>query len=343
VSSTAPVSVEDSWSELEAQMPSDSDGREQLSHTIKQFLLLAEIEVAGLSVLCNLFRSGRRYDPTQFRITVDSARLLNDFSHLEGKRMPSSSVEHLTHIVFGRQLIVGSICVDLRDCLANHCAAASFEDQPWVPIFSARLLPLSTIGSESVPFCKLQFQLNGFESDLRISVLKIDICFDDVQIMLDAIQLQLFLSCAKILLDKFNTQDSVNAVASRQSADDGLSEKENRVRNWLGQPGSVEDTVTICIKSVSFLVACIDQPLRNKKRRPLDSNWLCTLQGVRVVAGIGAIQMTSDIALFQELLWNGRRNEIIRILCNASTPHQQCGICVKVACDGSNTDVQPHR
>ncbi len=324
-------------------MPSDSDGREQLSHTIKQFLLLAEIEVAGLSVLCNLFRSGRRYDPTQFRITVDSARLLNDFSHLEGKRMPSSSVEHLTHIVFGRQLIVGSICVDLRDCLANHCAAASFEDQPWVPIFSARLLPLSTIGSESVPFCKLQFQLNGFESDLRISVLKIDICFDDVQIMLDAIQLQLFLSCAKILLDKFNTQDSVNAVASRQSADDGLSEKENRVRNWLGQPGSVEDTVTICIKSVSFLVACIDQPLRNKKRRPLDSNWLCTLQGVRVVAGIGAIQMTSDIALFQELLWNGRRNEIIRILCNASTPHQQCGICVKVACDGSNTDVQPHR
>ena len=95
-------------------MPSDADGREQLSHIIKQFLLLAEVEVSVVSVVCNVFRSGPHYHPSQFRFTIDSAKFLNDFSHLKGKSMPSSSVEHLTQIIFGRQFQIGKISIDAR-------------------------------------------------------------------------------------------------------------------------------------------------------------------------------------------------------------------------------------
>lgn len=338
-STTASVNVEDSWSELERQMPSDSDGREQLSHIIKQFLLLAEFEVSGLSVVCNVFRSGRSYHPSQFRFSIDSARLLNDFSHLKGKSMPSSSVEHLTHIVFGRQFRIGTISVDSRDCLANHCTAASFEHQQWVPIFTANLSPCSSLGAESDPFCKLQFQLKGFDSDLDISVLKIDICIDDVKIMLDFIHIQLFLSFAKILSSKSSIEGAHSAPARPHCADSKVSEKSKSARAWFEQPGSVEDILTLRIKNVSFLVACIDQPLRNQKRRAHDTDWLCTLQGVRLIAGPVAIHATSDIVLFQELFNDGRRNEIIRVECNKLALHQQCGLSIKVKCDGSSTDV----
>jgi hypothetical protein len=335
--------VGDSWNELEAQMPSDSDGREQLSHIIKQFLLLAEFEASAVSVVCNVFRSGRRYHPSQFRFTVDYARFLNDFSHLKGKSMPSSSVEHLTHIVFGRQLRLGKISLDARDSLADHCTAAAFEDQRWVPIFSANLSPLSNLGCESNPFCQLQFQLKGFESDLDIVVRKIDICVEDVKFMMDHVHMQLFLSCAKMLLNKGSAQDASSTFASRHSTDGADSQRAKGARRWFEQPGSVEDSLTLSVKSVSFLVACVDQPLRKKMRRQSDSDWLCTLQGVRFIAGPVAIQATSDLVSFQELFSDGRRNEIIRVECRKSAPHehdrQQCGFSFKVACDGSSTDV----
>ncbi len=332
VSSPVPVSQADSWSELEAQN-SDSDGREQLSHLIQQFLLLAELEVSGLFVVCNVFRSGRRYHPSQFRFTVDSAKLLNDFSHLKGKSMPSSSVEHLTHIVFGRQFRIGNISIDARDCLADHCTATAFDDQQWVPIFSANLSPLSALGSCADPFCKFQFQLKGFDSDLDISVLKVEISIDDVEVMLDFLHLQLILSFAKTFLNKGRSKD----VGVAQSSVSGLSERATSARLWFEQAGSMEDTLTVCIKSVSFLVACIDQPLRKMRRRSSDSDWLCTLRGLRLVAGPVKIHATSDVVLFQELFIDKRRHEIARI---QSINHQQCGISVTVACDGSSTDVQ---
>jgi hypothetical protein len=340
VSSSSPASVGDSWNELEAQMPSDSDGREQLSHIIKQFLLLAEFEASGVSIVCNVFRSGRRYHPSQFRFTVDTARFLNDFSHLKGKSMPSSSVEHLTHIIFGRQLRIGKISIDARDGLADHCAAAAFEDQRWVPIFSSNLSPSSNLGSESNPFCQLQFQLRGFESDLDIVVRKIDICVDDMQFMLDHVHMQLFLSCAKMLLNGGSSND---AFASRHKMDASDSERAKGAKRWFEQPGSIEDALSVSVKSVSFLVACIDQPLRKKMRRQSDSDWLCSLQGVRFIAGPIAILATSDLVSFQELFSDGRRNEIIRIQCRKVAPHehQQCGVSVKVACDSSSTHVCP--
>ena len=126
-------------------MPSDADGREQLSHIIKQFLLLAEVEVSVVSVVCNVFRSGPHYHPSQFRFTIDSAKFLNDFSHLKGKSMPSSSVEHLTQIIFGRQFQIGKISIDARDCLAKHCTVAAFGDQKWLPIFFCRHVGFVTL------------------------------------------------------------------------------------------------------------------------------------------------------------------------------------------------------
>ncbi len=335
VSSPVPVSQADSWSELEAQN-SDSDGREQLSHLIQQFLLLAELEVSGLFVVCNVFRSGRRYHPSQFRFTVDSAKLLNDFSHLKGKSMPSSSVEHLTHIVFGRQFRIGNISIDARDCLADHCTATAFDDQQWVPIFSANLSPLSALGSCADPFCKLQFQLKGFDSDLDISVLKVEVSIDDAKVMLDFVHLQLLLSCAKTFLNESSSKD---VVACSESTDSGLSERAKRACSSSELAGSVEEKLTICIKSVSFLVACIDQPLRNKKRRSSDSDWLCTLQGLRFIADPVAIHATSDVVLVQELFSDGRRHEIVRVQSITNALQKQCGVSVKAACDGSSTQV----
>jgi hypothetical protein len=331
VSPKAPVSQGDSWSELEAQIPSDTDGREQLSHIIKQFLLLAEFEVSGsdgkpgLSVVCNVFRCGNRYHPSQFRFTVDSARLLNDFSHLKEKKMPSSSVEPLVDIVFGRQFRIGSISIEARDCLADHCVAASFEDQKWVTIFSANLSPSSDLRSGPDPFCKFQFQLKGFDSDLDISVLKVEISIDDVEVMLDFLHLQLILSFAKTFFNKGRSKDV------------GVAQSSVSASLWFEQAGSMEDALTVCIKSVSFLAACIDQPLRKMRRRSSDSDWLCTLRGLRLVAGPVKIHATSDVVLFQELFIDKRRHEIARI---QSINHQQYGISVTVACDGSSTDVQ---
>ncbi len=337
VSSAAPVSQEDSWSELEAQN-SDSDGREQLSHLIQQFLLLAEFEVSDLLVVFNVFRSGRRYHPSQFRFTVDSAKLLNDFSHLKGKTMPSSSVEHLTHIVFGRQFRIGNISIDARDCLEDHCTAAAYEDQQWVPIFSANLSPLSALGSGTDPFCKLQFQLKGFDSDLDISVLKVEVSIDDVKVMLDFVHLQLLLSCAKTFFTKSSSKDVV-ACTSQQSTDSGLSERVKRAGPLFEHADSAEENLSVCVKSVSFLVACIDQPLRNKKRQPWDSDWLCTLQGVRFIAGPVAVHATSDCVKVQELFSDGKRHEIVRVESIPNALQKQCGVSVKAACDGSSTEV----
>jgi hypothetical protein len=337
-STITPVNVDDSWSELEAQMPSDSDGREQLSHIIKQFLLLAEFEISNLSVVCNVFRSGRHYHPSQFRFTVDSASLLNDFSHLKGESMPSSSVEHLTHIVFGRQLRIGKVSVDSRDSLADHCTAATFEQQQWVPIFVATLSPSSSLGgADSDPFCKLQFQLKGFESDLDIAMLKIDICIDDVKFMFDFVHIQLFLSLAKIVTSKGGAE--VEHVAFACRADSEIPVKSKSANSWFEQAGCGDDVLTVRIKSVSFLAACIDQPLRNLQRRAFDSDWLLTLQGVRFVAGPAVIHFTFDVVLFQELFNDGRRNEIIRIESNQSALRQQYGLSVKVNFDGSSNDV----
>jgi hypothetical protein len=342
VSPKAPVSLGDSWSELEAQSPSDADGRKQLSHVIKQFLLLAEFEVSGsdgqpgLSVVCNVFRSGNRYHPSQFRFTVDSATLLNDFSHLKEEKMPSSSAEHLTDIVFGRQFRIGGISIEARDCLADHCAAASFEDQKWVTIFSANLPPSPHLRSCPDPFCKFQFKLKDFDSDTDISVLKVEISIDDVELTMDFLHLQLLLSFANTFLNKGTSQAAGVATASLQNSVSGPSESAKRASLWFEQAGSMEDALTVCIKSVSFLVACSDQPLRKMKRRPADCDWLFTLQTLRLIAGPVQIHATCDIVLFQELFVGNRRNEIARI---QNINHQQNGISVTIACDGSSTDV----
>jgi hypothetical protein len=336
-SAIAPVNADDSWSELEAQMPSDSDGREQLSHIIKQFLLLAEFEVSNFSVVCNVYRCGPNYHPSQLRFTIDSASLVNDFSHLKGKSMPSSSVEHLTQIVFGRQFRIGKVAVDSRDSLANHCTVDAFERQQWVPVFIANSSPLSSLGADSDAFCKLQFQLKGFDSDLDISVLKIDICIDEVKFMFDFIHIQLFLSLAKRMFRKSGGEDEHVAFACR-SSDSDVSSKPKSVGAYFERTKFVKDVLTVCIKRVSFLAACIDQPLRNQKRRAFDSDWLLTLQGVQFIAGPHAIHASLDIVLFQELFGNGSRNEIIRIESNQSSL-QKHGLSVKVNCDGSGTDV----
>jgi hypothetical protein len=337
-SSQSAMNVADSWSELEAQMPCDSDGREQLSHIIKQFLLLAEFEVSDFTVICNIFRSGRNYHPSQFRLKIDHARFLNDFTHLKGKSMPSSSVEHLGHIVFGRQFRIGSISVDVRDSLANHSSAAVFENQQWVPIFSAILSPSSNLGTDSVPFCNLQYQLKDFDSDLNICVLTVDLCIQDVKVMLDSLHIQLLLSFAKIFIP---FEDS--GLPSHHCAAASVSEEAKVVGHWFERSGSVDQALTITIKCASLLVACVDQPLRNKKRRSLDSDWLFTIQGVRIVAGPVTIHATSELILLQELFHNGSRHEVFKIECNKSVLGQQCGFSYKVARYGNGTEVQPHR